>query len=122
MLVKHGFGYAGRISDLIHRGGVITLGREDLAGCVKQLNASLVPWQAGRSATHRLLLQVGGHKFTLTFEPSVPRWPFGQWADLRSRLLSARSSDVLGQLGGIRREQIGRQVTVVRDSRQHVFG
>ena len=65
MLVQHGFGDSGGVCDVVHRRSVVALGGEDIAGCVKQLDASLVTWQAGRAAARRVLLHVRRHEFTL---------------------------------------------------------
>ena len=63
----------------------------NLAGSIEKLDAPLVPWQTGSPATDRLLLQLGGHKFTLTLRFVGQRWR-------------------------IRGEQVARQVSVLGDS------
>jgi hypothetical protein len=37
VLVQHRLAHAGAVGDLVHRGGVITLGDEDLAGGAEKL-------------------------------------------------------------------------------------
>ena len=90
-MIKHGLGNPRRVCDVIHGCRVVALGSEDLVGSIEKLDAPLVPWQTGSPATDRLLLQLGGHKFTLTLR-------------------------FVGQRRRIRGEQVARQVSLLCDS------
>ena len=61
VLVQDRFGYPSRVGDVVHGGCVVALGGEHFAGRIEQLDAALVPWQAGGPAAHRLLFQLCGH-------------------------------------------------------------
>ncbi len=66
VLVQDRFGYPSRVGDVVHGRRVVALGGEHFAGGIEQLDAALIPWQAGGPAAHRLLFQLRGHAFTLT--------------------------------------------------------
>ena len=91
MLIQHGLGDPRGVCNVVHGCRVVALGSEDLAGSIEKLDAPLVPWQTGSPATDLLLLQLGGHKFTLTLRFVGQRWR-------------------------IRGEQVARQVSVLGDS------
>jgi hypothetical protein len=47
---------------------VVPLGRKNLIGRIEKLDAALIPRQSGSPAADRLLLQLGGHVFTLAVQ------------------------------------------------------
>ena len=133
MLVQHGFGDPGRVGDVVHGRCVVALGGEDVVGGIKQLDAPLVSWQAGSPAADRLLLQLGGHGFTLAVRfsarvRSTPEgkehaagfavWPLDAVFASCGESQGVNVSDLVGQGWSIGGQQVARQVSVFGDSRR----
>jgi len=72
VLIQHGFGHAGALRDVVHGGGVVTVGDEDILSRGEQLLAAGRAWHANRSPAAVRPLCRGDHRHLHLTHANLP--------------------------------------------------